>query len=165
MSSKKAVSRRRDVVHIVKRHARDPRFEASRGAIPAKQSTGAYAFLEEYRDKEMQELQAAIPKTIDPDAKEKLQKALCSMESRKKARLRKQKEREILDRHRKHEKALVMQGKQPFYLKKADQRKQLLLEQFNDLKGKEIDHVIERRRKKVEGKQKKKLPTSRRIHE
>lgn len=85
------------------------------------------------------------------------------MESRKKAQLRKDKEKEILDRHRKEEKELVKQGKQPFYLKKSEQKKRVLLDQYGSLKGKQLDHVIERRRKKVERKEKKKMPFARRV--
>ena len=84
------------------------------------------------------------------------------MESRKKAQAKKDKEQEILDKHKKEEKELVKQGKKPFYLKKAEQKKRVLLDQYGDLKGKQLDHVIERRRKKVEGKEKKNLPYARR---
>jgi ribosomal RNA-processing protein 36 len=84
------------------------------------------------------------------------------MESRKKAQLRKDKEKEVLDRHRKEEKELVKQGKKPFYLKKSEQKKRVLLDQYGSLKGKQLDRVIERRRKKVEGKEKKKMPFARR---
>jgi ribosomal RNA-processing protein 36 len=109
----------------------------------------------------MKELKLAIKNTKDEDAKEKLKRALMSMESKKKAQMRKQKEQEILDTHRKAEKELVKQGKQPFYLKKAEQKKRMLLDQFGELKGKKLDHVIERRRKK-QGRDKKKMPFKRR---
>jgi len=110
----------------------------------------------------MKDLKAAIKITKDEDAREKLKRVLSSMESRKKAELRKKKEYEILDQHKKEEKELVKQGKNPFYLKKAEQKKRVLLDQFGNLKGKQLDHVIERRRKKVEGKEKKHMPFSRR---
>lgn len=165
ISSKKAVSRKREVVPIVKRAYRDPRFEAVGGPIDETKVSKAYAFLDDYREDEMKELRNAIKNTKDEDAKEKLKRALLSMESKKKAQLRKNKEQEILDRHRKEEKELVKQGKQPFYLKKAEQKKRVLLDTFGDLKGKQLDRVIERRRKKVEGKEKKKMPYARRTVE
>jgi ribosomal RNA-processing protein 36 len=121
--------------------------------------------LDDYRNDEIQELKNAIKTTKDENAKEKLKRALMSMESRKKAQMRKDKEQEILDNHRKEEKDLVKQGKKPFYLKKAEQKKRVLLDQFGELKGKQLDHVIERRRKKVEGKEKKKMPFTRRAVE
>ncbi|KAH7321443.1 hypothetical protein BKA65DRAFT_80782 [Rhexocercosporidium sp. MPI-PUGE-AT-0058] len=162
ISSKKAVSRKREVVPVVKRAYRDPRFEAIGGPIDEARVSKAYAFLDNYREDEMKELRTAIKNCKDEDAKEKLKRALLSMESKKKAQLRKNKEQEILDRHRREEKELVKQGKQPFYLKKAEQKKRVLLDTFGELKGKQLDHVMERRRKKVEGREKKKMPFARR---
>lgn len=162
VSSKKAVSRRREVIAVHKRDVRDPRFESLTGQVDEPKVRAAYSFLDDYRDDEIKELKAAIKTTKDEDAKEKLKRALSSMESRRKAELKKKKELEILDRHRKDEKELVKQGKQPFYLKKAEQKKRVLLDQYGNLKGKQLDRVIERRRKKVEGKEKKNMPFSRR---
>ncbi|KAF8859564.1 DUF947-domain-containing protein [Acephala macrosclerotiorum] len=162
ISSKKAVPRKREVVEVRKREVRDPRFESLAGQVDESKVRKAYAFLDEYREDEMMELKAAMKTTKDEDAKEKLKRALSSMESRKKAQLRQKKEQEILDQHRKQEKELVKQGKKPFYLKKAEQKKRVLLDQFGHLKGKQLDHVIERRRRKQEGKEKKKMPFARR---
>lgn len=162
ISSKKAVSRRREVVPVHKREVRDPRFESLAGHMDESKVRAAYSFLDDYREDEMKELRAAIKTTKDEDAKEKLKRALSSMESRKKADLRKRKDEEVLDRHRKEEKELVKQGKKPFYLKTAERKKRVLLDQFGNLKGKQLDRVIERRRKKVEGKEKKNMPFSRR---
>jgi ribosomal RNA-processing protein 36 len=165
ISSKKAVSRKREVVPVPKREFRDPRFEPLSGFVDEVKVRAAYSFLDEYRDDEIKELKSAIKTARDEDAKDKLKRALMSMESKKKAQMRKQKEQEILDNHRKAEKELVKQGKQPFYLKKAEQKKRVLLDQFGGLKGKKLDHVIERRRKKQEGREKKKMPFKRRAVE
>jgi ribosomal RNA-processing protein 36 len=165
VSSKKAVSRKREVVPVTKREFRDPRFEPLNGYVDESKIRAAYSFLDDYREDEMKELKAAIKTTKDEDAKEKLKRALISMESKKKAQMRKQREQEILDKHRKEEKELVKRGKQPFYLKKAEQKQRLLLDQFGELKGKKLDHVIERRRKKQEGREKKKMPFKRRAVE
>lgn len=156
------MSRRREVIPVIKRAYRDPRFEAIATPVDESRVNKAYAFLNDYREDEMKEIRTAIKSAKDEDAKEKLKRALLSMESRKKAQMRKIKEQEILDRHRKEEKELVKQGKQPFYLKKAEQKKRVLLDTFGELKGKQLDHVIERRRKKLEGKEKKKMPFVRR---
>ena len=165
ISSKKAVSRKREVVPVPKREFRDPRFEPLSGFVDEAKVRAAYSFLDEYREDEIKELKSAIKTARDADAKDKLKRALMSMESKKKAQMRKQKEQEILDKHRKAEKELVKQGKQPFYLKKAEQKKRVLLDQFGGLKGKKLDHVIERRRKKQEGREKKKMPFKRRAVE
>jgi ribosomal RNA-processing protein 36 len=162
ISSKKAVSRKREVVPVTRREYRDPRFESLSGPLDEIKLQKAYSFLDDYREEEMKELRVAIKKTKDETEKERLKRALLSMESRKKAQERKRKEVEILDRHRKEEKELVKQGKKPFYLKKTEQRKRLLVDRFSELKGRQLDRVLERRRKKVEGKEKKKMPWSRR---
>ncbi|CZR58906.1 related to rRNA biogenesis protein rrp36 [Phialocephala subalpina] len=162
ISSKKAVSRRREVVEVKKREVRDPRFESLAGQVDESKVRKAYAFLDDYREDEMKELKAAMKTTKDEDAKEKLKRALSSMESRKKAQLKQKKEQEILEQHRKQEKELVRQGKKPFYLKTAEQKRRVLLDQFGSLKGRQLDHVIERRRRKQEGKEKKKMPFARR---
>ncbi|KAG9247862.1 hypothetical protein BJ878DRAFT_572818 [Calycina marina] len=162
ISSKKAVSRKREVVPVPKMAYRDPRFEPTTGLVNEKDVRKAYAFLDDYREDEMKELREKIKTSKDETVKEKMKRTLLSMESKKKAQMRKDKEQEILDKHRKEEKELVRQGKQPFYLKKSEQKKRVLVDQYSNLKGKQLDHAIERRRKKVEGKEKKNLPYARR---
>ncbi|KAJ4302136.1 rRNA biogenesis protein rrp36 [Collariella sp. IMI 366227] len=149
VTSKKPVGRRRDFLTVTaetkKTQARDPRFmPVGHGAavvsgggskIDEIKARKAYAFLDQYRESEMLELRAAIKKTRDAGEKEKLQKALLS---------------------------IVKQGKTPFYLKKAEQKKRVLVGQFEGMKKKQVDKAIERRRKKVAGKEKKMLPMARR---
>ncbi|TVY25401.1 rRNA biogenesis protein [Lachnellula hyalina] len=163
ISSKKAVSRKREVIPVLKRDVRDPRFEPVTG-LPVDEARvrKAYGFLEDYREDEMKELRGAIRKEKDEEQKEKLKRALGAMENRKKARERREREEAVLERHRKEEKELVKQGKQPYYLKQKEVDKRVLVDTFGDLKGKKLERVIERRRKKVEGKEKKKMPAARR---
>lgn len=171
MTSKKPVSRKRDFIEVHKPQARDPRFGplgAGHGysaPIDEAKLRKAYSFLDDYQEDEMRQLREAIKKTKDPQEKEKLSRALMSMESKKKARLRKDKERQLLEEHRKQEKELVKQGKQPFYLKKSEQKKRLLVDQFAHMKKGQVDKAIERKRKKVAGKEKKALPMARRTAE
>ncbi|TVY65683.1 rRNA biogenesis protein rrp36 [Lachnellula suecica] len=165
ISSKKAVSRRREVVPVPKREVRDPRFEPATGPVDDAKVRKAYAFLDGYREDEMKELRGAIRNERDEDKKERMKRALGAMENRKKAQERKDREEAVLEKHRKEEKELVKQGKQPFYLKKKEVDKRVLVDTFGELKGKKLDRVIERRRKKVEGKEKKKMPFARRVQE
>ncbi|KAH8683058.1 hypothetical protein BGZ60DRAFT_399279 [Tricladium varicosporioides] len=162
LSSKKAVSRKREVVPIHKLQARDPRFEPTNSSVDNGKIRKLYGFLDDYREDEMRELKTKIKNVKDEDEKEMLKRRLLSMEERKRAQERKDRHQAVLDRHRKEEKELVKQGKQPFYLKKTEQKKRVLLDQYGDLKGKQLDRVIERRRKKVEGKEKKNMPWTRR---
>lgn len=122
----------------------------------------AYSFLDEYRDSEMGTLRATIKKTKDANSKEELKRALASMQSKKQAQKQRDKENKLLEEHRRREKELVKQGKKPFYLKKSEQKKQLLVDRFEGLKGREVDRVIERRRKKLASKERRDMPWTRR---
>ncbi|KAI1375138.1 DUF947-domain-containing protein [Hypoxylon crocopeplum] len=163
-SSKRQVSRKREVVQVHKPVARDPRFSAAVSGKPLDEDKArrAYAFLDEYRDSEMARLRDTVKKTKDASAKEELKRALASMESRKKAQLHRDKERKVVAEHRRQEKDLVRQGKQPFYLKKSEQKKRLLLDRFADMKGKQVDRAIERRRKKLTARERRDMPVARR---
>lgn len=179
MTSKKPVSRRREFLVTndapAKPKARDPRFAppglggsisgGSKAVVDEIKARKAYSFLDDYQEDEMKQLRMAIKKTKDAHEKEELQRALLSMESKKKARVRKDKERELLSEHKKKEKELIKQGKTPFYLKKSEQKKQLLVEQFASMKKSQVDKAIERKRKKIAGKEKKALPFARRTAE
>ncbi|KAI1352540.1 hypothetical protein F5Y01DRAFT_279650 [Xylaria sp. FL0043] len=162
MSSKRMVSRKREVVSVNKVAPRDPRFSAASGAVDEARARKAYAFLDEYRDAEMAQLRAAIKKTKSADEKEALARALKSMQSRKEAQAKKDAERELVAQHRRQEKELVAQGKKPFYLKKSEQKKQLLLERFAGMKKKQVDRTIERRRKKLTARERRNMPVARR---
>ena len=162
LSSKKAVSRKREVVPTQKINHRDPRFEPLSGAIDEQRTQKNYSFLDTYRESEILELKLAIRKGKDSESKEKLKRALLSMESRKKAQKVKEQQQEVLRKHRKDEKGKIEQGKRPFYLKKADQKKMALIERFESMKDKEADKVIERRRKKKAARERKGMPDTRR---
>ncbi|KAH0409113.1 hypothetical protein KCU90_g21220, partial [Aureobasidium melanogenum] len=92
-----------------------------------------------------------------------LKRKLLSMESKKKARENKEREQEVIREHRKKEKEAIAQGKNPFYLKKSEQKKQALVNKFDSMKSKDRERLIERRRKKISQKEKKNMPAPRRI--
>ncbi|KAI9786879.1 MAG: rRNA biogenesis protein rrp36 [Geoglossum umbratile] len=162
LSSKKAVSRKRDAVVVPKRQSRDPRFDPLTGPLDDRKLRKDYAFLESYRESEMRSIGEEIKRAKDETVKETLKKKLLSMESRKKAQEAKDKQQEIWDAHRRKEKELVKQGKKPFFLKKAEQRKLALVERYSKLKGKELNRVIERKRRKKASKERKNMPFLRR---
>lgn len=171
MPSSRQVSRRREVVSTgelgPRRQARDPRFDPA-VAHPGggKADERAYAFLDEYRESEMQELRAAIKKTKkDTYEREQLQRALKSMEGKRDAKARREREKAVVEEHRRREKELVRQGKKPFYLKKSEQKKRLLLDQFAGMSDKQVDKTIAKRRKKQAAKERMDLPFARRALE
>ncbi|CAI0642121.1 unnamed protein product [Colletotrichum noveboracense] len=157
MSSKRQVSRKREVIAVPKMEVRDPRFDPLSGPVDEAKARKAYAFLDEYRADEMKQLRAEIKKTKDAAKKEEMKRLLLSMESKMKARQRKDREQELMQEHKRREKELVKQGKQPFYLKKAEQKKRLLVDQFSNMKKRQVDKSIERKRKKVVAKERKEL--------
>lgn len=156
-SSKRPVTRRREILPDLRRKYRDPRFDPLMGEMDESKARKAYSFLDEYRDSELADLKAQVKKTKNPDEKERLKRQVLSMESKKKARVRKDEEDQLLSEHRKKEKELVAQGKQPFYLKRSEQKKQLLTNRFEGMSKGAVDRAIERKRKKVAGKEKKEL--------
>lgn len=162
LSSKKAVSRRREVVQTRRLDYRDPRFEPLSGPIDEAKLRKNYSFLETYRDLETAELRAAILTSRDADSLEKLKKALRSLESRKKAEAVKDQEQAILRAYRAKEKELVIQGKKPFYLKRGERKRLALVEQFEGLKDKQVDKIVERRRKKKTARERRGIPEWRR---
>ncbi|MCJ1470165.1 rRNA biogenesis protein rrp36 [Pseudocyphellaria aurata] len=163
LSSKQAVSRRREAVPIKKLDHRDPRFEPINGRVDQSKAKKNYAFLDQYRESEMAELRTSIRQTKDSDTKEKLKQTLRSMESRQKTQEAKDQQQKVVRSHRAKEKELVRQGKKPFYLKRAEQKKLALVERFARLKEKQIDRIIDRRRKKTAGRARKKMPEGRRM--
>jgi ribosomal RNA-processing protein 36 len=179
-SSKRMVSRKRKVVDVKKPVFRDPRFDNMGGAAPDENTLGhRYAFLNDYRASEIAELRSTIRKSKNEAEKERLKKKLLSMESQQKAREAKEKQQDIVRDHKKKEKELIKQGKQPFFLKKgmyfalslvvmyadtylAEQKKLALIDRFQNMKSKQRDKVIERRRKKVTSKERRNMPAERR---
>ena len=163
LSSKKAVSRKREVVAMQKVKHRDPRFEPISGSVDEQRTKKNYSFLKTYRDSEMSELKSAISKTNDGEGKEELRRLFLGMESRKKAQDVKEQQQEVLRKHRKQEKEKIGHGKRPFFLKKADQKKLALVERFEGMKSRKVDKVIERRRRKKAAKERKVMPNARRV--
>ncbi len=164
-TSKKPVSRRREILQDPRRKARDPRFDPLMGEVDSDKTRRAYAFLDEYRDREMADLKTQIKKTKSPAEKDALKRQLLSMESKKKAQKKRDEADGLLREHRHKEKELVAQGKQPFYLKKSAQKTQLLTNRFADMSKGQVDRAIERKRKKVAGKERKELDSLVRVRD
>ncbi|KAJ9622296.1 rRNA biogenesis protein rrp36 [Taxawa tesnikishii (nom. ined.)] len=162
MPSNRQVTRKRTVIDAPKRKSRDPRFGPLSGAVDDAKLQKNYAFLNDYQASEIAELKAAIKKTKNEDDKEVLKRKLLSMESKRKARENKEREQEVLRAHRREEKDAIQQGKKPFYLKKSEQKKLATVNKFNSMKSKEREKLMERRRKKAAGKEKRNMPQARR---
>lgn len=164
-SSKHQVTRKRAVIDVPKRNYRDPRFDAlhtQQSSNLQDHSEKAYAFLTDYQRSEIHSLRAAIKATKDEDDKATLRRKMVSMENRLKAQATRERERDIVRRHRREEKERVEQGKSPYYLKRKDVKQRALEEKFHAMKGKEREKVMERRRRKEGQREKRKIPMARR---
>lgn len=148
MTSKKPVSRRRDIIADTRPKPRDPRFDPTSGPLNEGKFKKAYAFLDTYRDDEIKKLREALRKAKREDEKEDIKRQLKSLEGKRDSEKKKAEEQRLLDEHKKHEKELVKQGKQPFYLKKAEQKKRLLAERFSKMNKGQVDKAIAKKRKK-----------------
>jgi ribosomal RNA-processing protein 36 len=162
-ASNRQVTRKRQVIDVPKQHIRDPRFGPLSGPVDETALAKKYSFINDYQDSEMAELKLAIKKSKSEDEKATLKRALLSMESKKKARENKDREQEVVREHRKKEKAAIAEGKNPFYLKKSDQKQAALVNKFDSMKSKDRERLIERRRKKVSQKEMKNMPAARRM--
>ncbi|PKS05369.1 hypothetical protein jhhlp_008743 [Lomentospora prolificans] len=141
----------------------DPRFDPLVGRFNESEFRKNYAFLEEYRDKEIKALKDTIKKTKDPVKKEELKRQVKSMEGKRDAQKRKDEERQLLEEHKRKEKELVKQGKQPFYLKKSEQKKQLLKQRFEGMSKGQAEKAIVRKRKKMASKDRRELAQLERV--
>ena len=162
LSSKKAVPRKREVIPVNKITHRDPRFEPLVGQVNAEALKKNYSFLDSYRASEIATLKSTLRSTRDPTLSEQLKKKLQSMESQDKARATKEAQQEIMRSHRRKEQEAIKQGKKPFYLKKGERKKLALVKKFEDLGEKKAERMIERRRKKKAGRERREMPIGRR---
>ncbi|OOF90321.1 hypothetical protein ASPCADRAFT_59640 [Aspergillus carbonarius ITEM 5010] len=168
-SSKYAVSRKRTVIEPPSApKSRDPRFDPtvlSQGGRKNPQgSSNAYAFLDEYRADELRELKEKYAKTKNPDQKEALKGAIRSAQDRLRTMENRKREREVLADHKKREKQLIREGKKsnPYYMKKSDLKKQVLLKKYEGMNSKDRTKALERKRKKTAAKERKEMPMERR---
>ena len=162
LSSKKAVSRKRQVVSMSKLQPRDPRFSSLSGILDVNHVNQKYAFLNEYRASEIGNLKQQIRNTKDLAAKAASKRELKSMEDQERTRRRAEEEKAVVREHRKGEREKVKQGKKPFFLKKGEVKKQALVKRFERMGEKKAEKVMEKKRKKKAGKEKKAMPRIRR---
>ena len=163
-SSRYEVTRKRQVIEVPKMKARDPRFDAiQQRNAHAGNVEKAYAFLAEYQADEIAQLKAALKTTKDPFQQDLLKRKIGSMENRIKAKAAKEREQEVLRRHRKEERKKVESGKNPYYLKKSELKEQALVEKYKGMKGKDREKAIDKKRKKESQKEIKRMPAARRM--
>ncbi|KAM7491342.1 hypothetical protein LguiA_034263 [Lonicera macranthoides] len=160
ISSKKPVGRFREIIQVPKRVVRDPRFESLCGELNVDGFRKRYNFLYENElPAEKEELKKVMKKSNDPEVVDELKNRLSWIDKQLKSASTKNNEKEILAEHKKKEREAAKQGKQPYYLKKSDIRKQKLIEKYKDLKASgKLESFIEKRRRKNAAKDHKYVP-------
>ncbi|CAO3597112.1 unnamed protein product [Absidia cylindrospora] len=149
MSSKKKVGRFRDVVETASTKRRDPRFDKLSGQLNQDLFEKSYEFLNDYKQSEQAQLKEQLTKTKDPEERERLKLILTRMKSQETAAAN-IKRRQTLARERKKVEAdLVKQGKQPYFLKNSEKRKLELVDKYNQLGEKNMDRILEKRRRRM----------------
>ncbi|KAL3833551.1 hypothetical protein ACJIZ3_008287 [Penstemon smallii] len=160
MSSKKPVSRFREVLQVPKKVVRDPRFESLCGTLDVDGFKKRYNFIyESTLPAEKAELKKQVKEAKDPEAKGEIKDRLSRIDRELKSAARKRTEKDILAEHKKKEREAAKKGKQPYYLKKSDVRKEKLIEKYKELKesGK-LEAFIEKKRRKNASKDHRYIP-------
>ncbi|KAG4304355.1 hypothetical protein PORY_002330 [Pneumocystis oryctolagi] len=159
MSSKKPVSRFRQVIPVTNIERRDPRF-GFQERVNSVNLDSKYSFIKNYQQNEIEMLKDALKFEKDEEEKEKLKKAITSLvESKLMASKNKEEALRVLREHKKAEKAKVEAGKAPFFLKKKEQKKLIEMNKLSKLKGtKALNRYIKRKDKKLASKERKRLP-------
>jgi ribosomal RNA-processing protein 36 len=177
-SSKRTVSRKRQVIEVPRNTARDPRFDPTSDVANEDKISKNYKFLDEYIDSEIVDIQTKLkaakpsknknkkskksgPKLSEAEIEE-LKRELVRKESKKASKEAIEREREVRREHKKKEKELVKQGKKPYFLKDSEVKKQVLVKRFEGLSEGKREKVMDKKRRKIESKEMKNIPMDRR---
>ncbi|GAA6019207.1 hypothetical protein JCM11491_001417 [Sporobolomyces phaffii] len=165
MSTKRPVSRARQIVEPTTLKARDPRFDSLSGSVNQDLFQRSYSFLSGSLEKEVETLRQTAVKARKnaqlPEAeKEKIEDSLRRMENRLVERKRKEREHAAMKDWKKEEKEKRQQGKGAFYLKEADKKKLFLKAKFDELSQdkRKLSKAMDKKRRKTSQKEKKQMP-------
>ncbi|KAI9921450.1 hypothetical protein PsorP6_002557 [Peronosclerospora sorghi] len=162
LSSKRAVGRFRQVVEVKKRRALDPRFEPHSGRLNEDLFKKSYAFLDEYKQQELQELKQQHKKTKSLARKDELKREIALKQQEITEKQKREKIQNALTKRKREERAAVASGKGAFYLKRKDKKKLELQAKFQDLQETgRLSKFMARKRKKNASKDHRWLPTQR----
>uniref|UniRef100_A0A2M4CYH6 rRNA biogenesis protein RRP36 n=1 Tax=Anopheles darlingi TaxID=43151 RepID=A0A2M4CYH6_ANODA len=137
---------------------RDPRFDPKQGYFSGRKFRQDYGFINDLRTKELKKLENKLHATEDPEEAEKIKFVMRRTENQ----VREYAKQKLLDETRMQEKKqarqAISEGKRPFYERKSTKKARDLVQQYAKLKedGKLAKH-IDKRRKKISAKDRKKL--------
>lgn len=163
-SSKRPVSKIREIPGLKTQKEstlyNDIRFDAAYGKADWNKIRKDYAFLDEYREKELSEMRSMLK-----DKKTRLKMTQRDVEETElqiqslKLRLDTLKNRDLSNRivgeHKRQQNEKLRKGEQvnPYYLKKSEQRKMIQKAKFGTMKASQREKVMERKRKRRLGKE------------
>ncbi|OXG16475.1 rRNA biogenesis protein RRP36 [Cryptococcus neoformans] len=176
MSTKKQVSRKRQVIEVPKPERRDPRFSSvSAGHANADLHSKSYSFLPDLLRQEFSGLKEAVAaakkaekncswaeKPMKTAERERLEVQMGQVRTKLVRTEKESMEREILAKAKKEEREKRTQGKGAWYMKKGEKKDLLLKARFETLEkqgGKTaVKKLVEKKRKKLASKEKKSRP-------
>ncbi|PLW16163.1 hypothetical protein PCANC_19096 [Puccinia coronata f. sp. avenae] len=169
ISSKKPVTRKRTIVEAPKIERRDPRFDSLSGAVNEELHSKSFGFLKEERRKEIEQLRETITKVkkskqkSNLDVVEELEHELRRQENKEVQREKMEREKHALRKWKAEEKEKRKEGKGAFFLKRKAQKEIILTDRYQHLSQNKskLHKSIERKRKKLDGKDKKSMPLKR----
>ncbi|ODQ65669.1 DUF947-domain-containing protein [Nadsonia fulvescens var. elongata DSM 6958] len=159
----------------------DPRFDAAYGKADLAKARKNYAFLDGYREDEIKTLQKSLgapvkkgklmSKTgkggkkakpgLQGEEREEVELEIHRLQSRLKTLRDRDLEDKVVKEFKSQQRKKAEDGKLPYFLKNSDKRKLVLTEKFKNMRKKEVNKVIERRRKKNASKERKEMPDRR----
>ncbi|WIA41240.1 hypothetical protein OEZ86_004852 [Tetradesmus obliquus] len=166
VSSKRPVSRFREVIQVPKQPSKDPRFDQTIGgkSFSNEAYSRRYAFLyDEVLPQERAALKQQLKKEKSEGKRRELQAQMTRLQQQLNDESVRRKSKQLEQEWKSTEKAAVAAGKSPFFLSKAAKKKRELLAKYEELKaGGRLDKFMEKRRKKNAAKDHRYLPSGRR---
>lgn len=189
LSTRHAVTRKRTVIEPSPAlRSRDPRFDpaslhsGTSLALERDRANKNYSFLTAYRQSELQTLQSQLKAALNPSRRDQkpkgsgaappsdpetvatLKREIMSLTAKLRASEVKTREREILQAHKRKEKAAIREGRKsrPFHLKKGEVRREIERERTEALGKRAREKRESRRRKRDKGREGRGLPRVRR---
>lgn len=142
----------------------DIRFDAAYGKADWSRIRKDYAFLDEYREKEVKEMQKTLKDKkamlkMSPREAENLKFEMQSLKSRLDTLKNRDLANNIVLSHKKEQMHKMRTGEQvnPYFLKKSEQRKMIQKAKFDSMRSNQREKVMERKRKRRLGKEFKQL--------
>ncbi|KAG9414233.1 rRNA biogenesis protein rrp36 [Aphanomyces cochlioides] len=162
MTSKRPVGRFREVLQVRKKATRDPRFDNASGKLNDDLFKKSYAFLEEYKEAELDDVKKQLKKAKSATRKAELQQELSKRKQELAEAKRADRIREATLKRKREERQAVENGKGAFYLKHKDKKQLELKAKYDELaESGRLSKFMAKRRKKNANKDHRWLPTQR----